>query len=124
MKFNVTFKKYGLSYEDEDSHFSISFEVDSIRDLITEAEVFLVENHLEPDYYIFTIEMELPEPLNYGWKYQVMIEKNEMKNIHTDYIIINTNVKNLKDAEELKKKADKFLKESGESKDWKVVIIK
>lgn len=123
MKFKVTFKKYDLSYEDEGSHFSIYFEVDSIGDLITEAEVFLAENHLEPDYYIFNIEMELPKPL-YGRKYQVMIEKNEMKNIHTDYIIVNINIKRLKDAEELKKKADKFLKESGESEDWKVVIIK
>lgn len=122
MVFKVTFKKYGFSYEDEGSHFSISFEVDSIRDLITEAEVFLVENHLEPDYYIFTIEMEIPKRIPFGRKYQVMIEKNKMKNLHTDYIIIDNYVKTLKDAKELKKEADKFLKESGESEDWKVII--
>lgn len=120
----VTFKKYDSYYSDEGSHFSINFEGDSIEEIITDAEVYLAENLLERDYYIYELKIEIPKRVPFGRKYQVWLEKNEMKNLHTDYINIDSYVKTLKDAEELKKKVDKFLKESGESEDWKVVIIK
>ena len=124
MIIKVTFKKYGSYYEDEGSHFSVNFGGDSIEEIITDAEVYLAENLLEHDYYIYELKIEIPKRVPYGRKYQVILEKNEIKNLHTDFISIDNYVKTLKDAEELKKEVDKFLKESGESEDWKVVIIK
>lgn len=123
MVFKVTFQKYNYYYDEEGSHFSIYFSKDSIRELITEAEVYLVENHLEPNYYISNIRFAIAKIFPYGKKYQLMVQKKDPRNIHTDFIPVDMYIKNLKDAKLLKKSVDNALKASGDSKDWETIII-